>query len=222
MRNYLKPLLFLFFLIPLATMAQDENRTDSLLREMESVHTDSVRCRLMLEIALIHKTADTALALQYLQKVKSIARNLEDKDYLGRCFEIEGEMKIHFGHYDEAIIDLDRALAFYNEADNDIAYYETMKNKGNVYLYKGLYSRAMNYYETALDFYRRNNMVDRASRCLNNMGIIYKNQGNYVEALSVYDESINIIDAEKDAMQVAKGYINMGNVFVSPCHQNSI
>ncbi len=86
---------------------------------------------------------------------------MSDKSYLGRCYEIEGEMKVHFGLYDEAILDYDRALAFYNEADNDIAYYETMKEKGNVYLFKGNYSLAMNYYETALDYYRRNNNLVR-------------------------------------------------------------
>jgi signal transduction histidine kinase/Tfp pilus assembly protein PilF len=214
MRNFLKLLVFLMLLNPIATRAQDRLRIDSLVTELDNESSDSVRCRLMLEIASVHKNSDTTIALDYLQKVKSLAREVQDKNYLGRCFQLEGQMKVHFGRYDEAIIDYDRALAFYNEADNDVAYYETMKDKGNVYLYRGVYSRAMNYYETALDFYRRNNMVDGASRCLNNMGIIYKNQGKYVEALSVYDESINIIDAEKEAMQVAKGFINMGNVFV--------
>ncbi|MCP4312307.1 MAG: tetratricopeptide repeat protein [Bacteroidetes bacterium] len=214
MRKYLKPLFFLMLLIPVFAGAQDMIRVDSLVTELERESTDTTRCRIMLEIATSYKTTDTTIALEYLRNVKSLARELPDKSYLGRCFEIEGEMKVHFGRYDEAIIDYDRAMAFYNEADNDIGYYETMKDKGNVYLYKGVFPRAMNYYETALDYYRRNNMVDGASRCLNNMGIIYKNQGRYVNALSVYDESISIIDPEQYPMQIAKGYINMGTVFV--------
>ncbi len=139
---------------------------------------------------------------------------LPDKSYMGRYFEILGEIHAHNGLYELAIIEYDRALAFYSEADNNVGYYETLKDKGNVYLFESEYAQAMNCYETALDFYKRNDMVAGASRCLNNMGIIYKNRGQYVEALTVYDESIKFVDGEKDPMQMAQGYINMGNVFV--------
>lgn len=214
MKDFMKLLLFLLLLIPVKTAAQDKYRIDSLITELQLELSDSLRCRMMLEIADAYKTSDTSISIEYLNRVKSIGAEMRDKKYLGRCFEIEGEMKAYFGHYDEAIFDYDRAMALYNEADSDAAYYETMKKKGNVYLFKGNYSQAMNYYETSLDYYRRNNMHAGASRCLNNMGIIFKNQGKYADALRVYEESINILDPEKDLMQIAKGYINMGNVFV--------
>lgn len=214
MKNILNLIFFLMIMTSSVAGAQDKFRIDSLVTQLGVESSDTARCRIMLEIATACKTSDTTIAISYLQRAKSIARELPDKAYLGRCFEIEGEMKVHFGKYNAAILDYDKALAFYNEADDDIAYYETMKDKGNVYLFKGGYPRAMNYYETALDYYMRNNLPEGASRCLNNMGIIYKNQGRYVEALSVYDESINILDPEKEPMQVAMGYINMGNVFV--------
>jgi len=214
MKEFKKLLLFALLLTTVTAVAQDKFYIDSLVTELENEMIDSARCRMMLEIAEAYKTSDTTISLEYLRRVKSLGRELDDKSYLGRCFKIEGELNAHFGLYHDAIIDFDRALAFYNEADNDIAYYETMKDKGNVYLFQGNYPQALNYYETALDYYRRNNMAEGASRCLNNMGIIFKNQGNYAEALRVYDESINIIDPENDPMQIAKGYINMGNVFV--------
>jgi signal transduction histidine kinase/Tfp pilus assembly protein PilF len=194
--------------------AQDIYRVDSLVTLLGSQSVDSIRCRIMLEIAGEFKTSDTVTALEYLESGKMIAEALADRSYLGRCAEIMGEMHTHFGQYDLAIIEFDRALAFYYEADNDIGYYETLKEKGNVHLFMSEYPQAMNYYETALDFYRRNNMLSGASRCLNNMGIIYKNRGQYLEALTVYDESIKYLDEGKDPMEVAQGYINMGNVFV--------
>ncbi len=214
MKDFMKLLLLLLLLTPVPAAAQDKYRMDSLITELEREMSDSVRCRMMLEIADAYKTSDTTITMEYLRRVKLLGAELRDKSYLGRCYVIQGKMKVRFGNFDEAIFDYDRALAYYNESDNDIAYYEAMKDKGNVYLFKGNYSQAMNYYETALDYYRRNNMVNGASSCLNNMGIIYKNQGKYVEALRVYDESISIIDTENDPIQIAKGYINMGNVFV--------
>ena len=214
MKELLKLLFILLLLTPVPAAAQDIYRMDSLITELEREMVDSIRCRMMLEIAENYKTSDTAISIEYLRRIKSSGARLSNKSYLGRAYELEGEMRAHFGYYDEAIFAYDRAMAFYNEADNDIAYYEAMKDKGNVYLFQGNYSQAMNYYETALDYYRRNNILEGVSRCLNNMGIIYKDQGKYVDALRVYRESLSIIDPEKDPMQVANGYINMGNVFV--------
>ena len=214
MTKTFKLLLFLLFFVAIQMTGQDMYRVDSLVAELGIQDEDSIRCRIMLEIATEFKTNDTASAMAYLEQGKVIAESLTDKNYQGRYFEILGEMHAYFGLYNLAIIEYDRALAFYYEADNDIGYYETLKDKGNVHLFKSEYPQAMNYYETALDFYRRNDMVYGASRCLNNMGIIYKNRGQYVEALTAYDESIKYVNEEEDPMQIAQGYINMGNVFV--------
>ncbi|MBE9519232.1 MAG: tetratricopeptide repeat-containing sensor histidine kinase [Bacteroidetes bacterium] len=214
MKELMKLLFIMLILTPVPAAAQEKYRIDSLITALEREEVDSIRCRKMLEIAEACKTSDTTISMSYLRMIKSFGAELRNKSYMGRCYELEGEMKAHFGLYDEAIFAYDRAMAFYNEADNDIAFYETMKDKGNVYLFQGSYPQAMNYYETALDYYRRINYKEGVSRCLNNMGIIYKNQGKYVDALRVYNESISIIDPEKDPMQIAKGYINMGNVFV--------
>ncbi len=207
-------LLLLVLFSTVTAAAQERFQTDSLRSELEIHTVDSVRCRLMLEIATAFKTTDTTSSLETLDQAKVLARELEDKSYLGRAHEIRGEMHAHFGEYDLAIMEYDRALAYYNEADNDNGYYETLKDKGNIHLFKAEYPQAMSYYETALDYYQRNGISQGASRCLNNMGIIYKNRGAYVEALTVYEESIKIIDKNEDPMQIAQGYINMGNVFV--------
>lgn len=214
MKEIIKLLVLFLLLTSVPTLAQNKFRVDSLVTQLGLETADSSRCRIMLDIADAYKTSDTAIAMAYIRNIKSLGTELKDKNYLAHCFEIEGKMKVHLGLFDEAIIDYDRAMAFYNEANNNIAYYETMKNKGNVYLFKGNYPQAKIYYETALDYYMRNDVRDGASRCLNNLGIIYKNQGNYVEALRVYKESISILISEEDPMQVAKGYINMGNVYV--------
>ncbi len=193
---------------------QDIYKIDSLLTRLNDNIHNSVRCRIYFDIASEFKVTDTITAMEYLDSGKEIASLIDDKKYTGLYFGLLGEMHSYHGNYSAAIMDFDRALANFSESDDDINYYNTLKEKGNVYLFISDYTQAMNHYETALDFYRRNNMVSGVSICLNNMGIIYKNRGEYVEALTVYKESISYIDEEKDPMQIAQGYINMGNVFV--------
>ena len=214
MVKILKALSPLLFILSVNSYTQDIYRVDSLVTRLSGQTADSIRCRIMLEIADELKFSDTVTTLDYIEKARVIAERLTDRSYMGRCFEILGEVHYNFGLYDLAIIEYDRALSFYKEADNDIGYYKTIKDKGNVYLRQSEYTQAMNFYETALDFYKRNNMMEGASRCLNNIGIIHKNRGQYVEALTVYDESIKYLDEQKEPMQIAQGYINMGNVFV--------
>lgn len=193
---------------------QDLMKIDSLVTVLSSEKTDSARCRLMIEIAGLYLMEDTLIAKDFLARSRIIGEQLEDKSWLGKSYELLGELHMHFGLYEKAILDFDKAMAWFNEAENQNGYYEVMKDKGNVHLYTSEYTQAMNYYETALDYYRRNGINDGAQRCLNNMGIIYKNRGQYLEALSTYEESLQLIDQEKFPMEVARAYINLGNVFV--------
>lgn len=214
MKEIMKLLGLLLLLTSASTLAQDKFRMDSLITQLQVETADSSRCRIMLEIAEAYHSSDTAVTLFYLRKVRTLGASMNDKNYQARSFLVQGKMKISLGQYEEAIIDYDRAMAFFTEANNNVAYYETMKEKGNAHLFSGNYAQAKIYYETALDYFKRNNLPGGASRCLNNLGIIYKNHGNYVEALQVYKESIELLIGEDDPMQVARGYINMGNVFV--------
>jgi len=193
---------------------QDLLQIDSLVTALSAEKTDSAKCRLMMEIAELYLTYDTVIAKDFIVRSQVIGDRMEDKRFLGRSHELLGKMHTHFGHYAEAILDFDRAMAWFSEAEDNQGYYRVMKEKGNVHLFTSEYGQAMNFYETALDYYRRNGISDGAQKCLNNMGIIYKNRGQYLEALSVYEESLQLIDQENFPMEVARAYINLGNVFV--------
>jgi two-component system sensor histidine kinase/response regulator len=207
-------LIFLLTLFIIPSTAQDMYKIDSLVTQLDLQTHDSVRCRVMFQIASEISAIDTVMALEYLESALQIATDLEDTRGLGRYYKILGKMHSYHGIYRLAILEYDRALAYFSEADDNVNYFETVKEKGNVYLFMSEYSQAMYYYNSALDYYRRNNMPIGISRCLNNMGIIYKNRGEYVEALSVYEESIIYLDSVRDARDISQAYLNMGNVFV--------
>lgn len=194
--------------------AQDSFKTDSLESRLDEAAQDSVRCRLMFEIASEIGARDTLRSFDYLQQGRLIAESLNDTRGFGLYHKILGETRSECGDYDLAIMNYDRALAYFSEAEDLANYYETVKEKGNAYYYQSDYDQAINLYTTALDFYKRNNMTLGISRCLNNLGLIYKNRGDYVEALSLYEESIQYLDTVLNAYDISQAYINLGNVFV--------
>jgi signal transduction histidine kinase len=206
-------LLFLF-LISMALSATDQDLRDSLKAQIEVEVTDSIRMRLLFDLAEEFGASDTLLSFTFLDQGKVIAQTLDDKRAMGRYYKILGKIYARSGSYEEALLHYDRALAYFNESDDHLNFFKTIKQKGNVYLFRSDYNQAMNLYQTALDFFKRNKMSVGTSRCLNNMGIIYKNRGEYVEALSVYQESVLYLDSVVHAFDIAQAYINMGNVFV--------
>lgn len=203
--------LVLFFM---QASAADQNKIDSLKAKIEGDIADTTRFRLLFDLAEELGTSDTVLAFSSLEAGREIVERLDDINGLGRYYKVLGKIEARCGQYDNAILHLDRAMAYFNEADDHLSFFETMKEKGNVHLFRSEFPQAMNHYESALDFYRRSNNVIGISRCLNNIGIIYKNKGDYVEALSAYQESVMYLDSIRDARDISQAYINMGNLFV--------
>lgn len=183
--------------------ATDQHRRDSLKAQIEGDIADSTRLRLLFKLAEEVGASDTLVTFSYLERGKEIAETLNDIQGLGRYYKILGKVNARCGSYKEAIQHYDRALAYFNEIDDQVNFFETIKEKGNVFLFQSEYTVAMNHYQTALEYYRRNNMVIGISRCLNNMGIIHKNRGDYVEALSVYQESVVYLDSVQNALAIA-------------------
>jgi len=194
--------------------AQNPLVIDSLESRLNENMQDSIRYRLLFEIASEIMATDTLKSFDYLEQGRLIAESLDDTKGMGLYHKILGNTRSDCGHYDVAIMNYDRALAYFSEAEDLKNYYETVKEKGNAHLFKSEFDQAINLYNTALDFYKRNDMHIGVSRCLNNLGIIHKNRGDYLEALSVYEESVLYLDTVSNAYDISQAYINMGNVFV--------
>ncbi len=213
----LKPyytLLCLLSMVVLHLDAQELPEIDSLVTLLSKQSHDSSRSRIMYDIASEIHTGDTLITLEYLEGAKRISTELKDTKGLGRYHYIRGKLNSYFGNYQLSIQDFNKALKYFSEANELDSYYETVKDKGNVFLFTSDYERAMNNYADALSYYRSNKMEMGISRVLNNMGIIHKNRGEYVEAFAVYEESVIYLDTLKDAYDISQAYINMGNIFV--------
>ncbi len=206
--------LFTLLLLSAQLGAEDQYKLDSLKAQIEGDIADSTRSRLLFDLAEELGASDTLLAYSSLERGKEIVESLNDVQGLGRHYKILGKIEARCGYYDRAILHYDRALAYFSEADDQLSYFETIKQKGNVHLFRSEYTQAMNHYELALDYFRKNSNGIGISRCLNNMGIIHKNRGDYVEALSVYQESVDYLDSVRDAYDISQAYINMGNLFI--------
>jgi len=206
--------LFTLVLLSAQLPAADQLKQDSLKLQLEGDIADSTRSRLLFELVEELGTTDTLLAYSYLKQAKEIVESLNDLQGQGHYYKVLGNIEARCGLYDLAIHNYDRALNYFVEADDQLAFFETTKQKGNVHLFRSEYAQAISHYELALSYYRKTGNLIGISRCLNNIGIIHKNRGDYVEALSVYEESVVYLDSVRNARDISQAYINMGNLFV--------
>ena len=126
--------LCLFPLIFVPTEAQDLLKVDSLVIQISEQSSDSARSRIMFDIAMEIRTIDTVLALQYLESAKRISTDLNDTKGWGRYYSILGKMQAYHGQYRLAILNYDRALAYFSEADDHVSCFETVKDEIVQYL----------------------------------------------------------------------------------------
>lgn len=210
-----KLLILIFFLLPAISMkASDDHDRDSIEAVLKGNIADTTRIHLLFELAGMIGSSDTTLSYSYLEQGRTLAKQSGNSNDLGIYHKILGKVLARSGSYEKAIHHYDLALAHFKTSGDNDCYYETIKQKGNVYLFGAEYPEALYYYELALDYYIKSDQIIGISRCLNNMGIIHKNRGEYVEALTVYQESVLYLDSIADAGDISQAYINMGNVFV--------
>ena len=145
--------LFILSLALFSTLlpARDQFKRDSLKAQIEGDIADSTRFRLLFDLAEELGASDTLLAFSSLERGKEIVESLNDVQGLGRYYKVLGKIESRCGYYDQAILHYDRAMAYFSEADDQVSFYETIKEKGNVHLFRAEFPQAMNHYELALD-----------------------------------------------------------------------
>ncbi len=164
-------ILILLLLPAISLKALDQDRRDSIEAELGADIADTTRLHLLFELAGLVGSSDTTLSISYLEQGRVLAEE-SGNDYTGIYHKIYGKVLARSGSYEKAIRHYDLAMAHFKAFDDKDRYYETLKQKGNVYLFGADYPKALRHYQLALDYYIQSDQVIGISRCLNNMGII--------------------------------------------------
>ena len=127
---YRSSLLLLCCILFTPLSGQDRFVIDSLQSQLSEKNHDSIRYRLMIEIAAEISASDTIQAFNYLEQGGEIARSLNNPEGLGLYHKVLGNVRVDCGNYNQAILQYDRALAYFSEAEDLENYYETVKEKG--------------------------------------------------------------------------------------------
>ena len=134
-----------------------------------------------------------------------------------KCYQALGKVHCEKGNYQQAHIDLNKALNFlvkFKSHRSRLAY--LFNNIGEVYQNERNWPQALQSYEEALKLFKEtfNENDESIAWCYNNMGIIYERQKNYQKAHDYLLKALRIKEKVLPPKHPCLGntYNNLGNV----------
>ncbi|MEX2370022.1 MAG: tetratricopeptide repeat protein [Bacteroidales bacterium] len=206
--------MIVFSCISACISGQDPVRIQALEESLQGKIHDTVRIRLLTEIAKEYKVSDTVLAHELLTEAHRLSVSERYAEGLGMYYQTTGEIMYYHGKYPTAIKQFERARSQYLLAGETLKMAGATVDEGNAYLSQAQYTTGLEKYEIALKIFRKYESVNGITRCLNNMGIIYYHFGDYEKALETYQTAADLYMEIGDTLSISDLYMNMGVVYV--------
>ncbi|MBC7774649.1 MAG: tetratricopeptide repeat protein [Phycisphaerae bacterium] len=206
----------LFLLLLLATLKghAQQRQLDSLLQlEKTYLQEDTVRAKLLTDIARRYYSVNPATGAKYALKGIQIAEKLPDKKFLAAAFSAMGGNRLSQADYPAALENYQKALEINQNLGNLQGIGNNYNNIGLVYYSVLDYPRALEYYQKTLSINERTGNKTSIGNGLGNIGNIYYELNDFPRAIEYYEKALAIGESTKNLRSVAGNLVNLGNVY---------
>ena len=176
-------------------MSQIEKR-DSLLKLLPSAKEDTVKARILLNLADVYETNNQDSSRYYLEEAKRLSSSLKYDRGLYLYYEQLMILSFTKGEYDSATEQGGRALEFARKLKDSGAITNLLVNTGIVYQYTGQFDKQLEYSLQGLAIIEKRNETSKLSGTYNNIANAYYNLKQYRKSL---DYSFLALKAHQEA-----------------------
>ncbi|MEQ9006667.1 MAG: tetratricopeptide repeat protein, partial [Ekhidna sp.] len=205
-------LLFLFTVLSsLQVDAQPRDFLDSLKNELKTVTDDSLRFRLLDELAWTYRRFDTDSALIYGQMGLKVADKLDENlkaIILATIAVTKTENRID----DLGITELQQAVELNTRLGNEGRLGSNYHNIGNAYEIKGQLEKATDYYLKAVNIQRKLGDKRRLANALNGLGLVYEKLRDFDKAVEIFNEALSNYEGSESGKN--RFYNNLGITYI--------
>lgn len=216
MRNHYRLYIWLlpFLLAGSFCVAQNPAEVDSVKKALAGAGSDTLRMRLMNEIAYDYASNDPDQSIRYSGDALKLAQQLNDTLHMMESYNNLGLADYYQNKYEQA-------LSYYHTAENLAKISGNRKKLGTTLNNIGLIYDDKADYRTALDYYLRALKVTdetggnkwQLASTLNNVGLIYKSLNEYDQALEYYNRSLKIKEEIGNKRGVGNSLHNIGMLY---------
>ncbi len=164
--------------------------------------------------SLFELRGDPRQALTYYRDMARYAWLLSDPSKAGAALNKIGRARRNLGHYDESLADFERALKFFQDADDEPGVASTLDDIGKIHWIRGHQDEALEYYRAALEM--RRSLGDKRSIALSlsHVGSVKLSLGRLPDAMVYYREALQIRKEIDDRHGIASSYNDLGALCV--------
>ncbi|MFO1310894.1 MAG: diguanylate cyclase [Burkholderiales bacterium] len=183
---------------------------ERLVRSLETAATTQERLALLISIAEGVSSIDARRALAYAQEAQELAAQLGDARSGAESLYVQGQCAHLLLDHSMALDAYNRALAAFEEADDDDAVAKTLREISFVHDALGDSSRALDYQFRALAIDQRKGSDASRAATLRMIGVVYSRTGDAASGLDFYRRSLALCTAPADAVERGKTLNNIG------------
>jgi signal transduction histidine kinase len=178
-----------------------------------------LRIRLALELRFLDLPRSIAMCEDALDMAEQITP--DGPAYLegaAECLYTLGKLRMQASEYDQAFMQLSRALDLFDELGLRVARAKVLNEMGAGHYYLGGYVEALDYYLQAHAIFHETGLRDQEAAVLNNIGLIHLSANEVLRGLDYLEQSLRICDqiglkdAQADALDnISKAYLRLGD-----------
>lgn len=151
-------------------------------------------------------------SLDLALKARELSVKINFDEGVAYSYRNSGTAYYLLSKYNQALIDLEKALDYFESVKDDYATASTLRNVGNVYHSQNLLDAAIKCYERALSLTRKTNDDLGTGYNLGNIGFVLGKMGQYAEARQTMLQAKFVLEKIDDTLGLADLFNNLGNV----------
>jgi PAS domain S-box-containing protein len=152
-------------------------------------------------------------SLELSLQARKIAEEHQLKHDIAYSYRNTGTAYYILSQYSKALIDLEKALAFFKELNDKHAIGSTLRNIGNVYHSMNLYEPSIELYNKAILITESENDEQGTAYNLGNIGHVYQKMKKYDLAKEYLLKAKTILENINDTLGLSDLLNNLGNIF---------
>lgn len=186
-----------------------------ILRNIDRITDSKQKVRELISSAWEMRRSYPNDSLELSLTARELAEKSQDEEGIALSYRNSGTAYYLLSQYNQALIDLEKVLEFFNASGNNAESATTLRNIGNVYHSMNLYDAAISCYERALSIVRAENDLLGIGYNLGNIGHVYQKMRRYEDARRYMLETLEILSSINDTLGLSDLLNNLGNVTIA-------
>ncbi len=212
-RIFLIIILFLFLCNTNTVYAITNEKTDSLLNVLKKSESDTFKVAIYNKLSWLYLQKDFVQSLKYADSALILSKQISFNKGIALSYTHKTYAQIRLGKYDEALININKALTVYEIIGDKGAVAKNYATIAHIYYSKQNYQKAVEYTLKSIEIREKNNISDNLEINYMTLGVIYTEQGKYEEALKMFIKSSEYCEKNNNINSLASNYNNIAIVY---------